>query len=255
MALRESLGNAIGWLLSPLTGVGSFLRQARLLHPEGAVYRARVTTLAGEGPLGEVAARLEGDALARVSSALWRGRKERIDVLGFAVRFRSDAQVSAKPSPEDQDLLFATIRQVWTLPLAPLTTDTHSFLRNDYYAVSPFEVHELGRVRWRLVRPLGGDRARTEDENENEGGDRWSELQRVAERGEAVFQLEVRRAGGLAVWEPVAAIHLMEKVDVDQDALRFSPFRAGRGIHPRGLVHAIRKGTYLASQAARPAHR
>jgi hypothetical protein len=47
----------------------------------------------------------------------------------------------------------------------------------------------------------------------------------------------------------VARIHLLEAVDVDQDLLRFSPFRAGRGIVPRGFVHALRRGAYTASRA------
>ncbi|MEO8183439.1 MAG: hypothetical protein ABI895_31785 [Deltaproteobacteria bacterium] len=42
-------------------------------------------------------------------------------------------------------------------------------------------------------------------------------------------------------------------LDLDQEALRFDPFRAGRGVTPVGFVHALRRATYLASQRARPA--
>jgi len=41
-------------------------------------------------------------------------------------------------------------------------------------------------------------------------------------------------------------------VNIDQAALRFSPFRTGRGIVPRGLIHASRIVPYPASQLARP---
>jgi hypothetical protein len=44
-------------------------------------------------------------------------------------------------------------------------------------------------------------------------------------------------------------------VELDQEALRFDPFRDGRGITPVGFVHSMRKLTYLASQRARPHHR
>ena len=36
------------------------------------------------------------------------------------------------------------------------------------------------------------------------------------------------------------------------DTMRFSPFRSGRGIFPRGLVQNLRRATYALSQAARP---
>jgi hypothetical protein len=38
---------------------------------------------------------------------------------------------------------------------------------------------------------------------------------------------------------------------LDREALRFDPFRSGRGVRPVGFVHSMREGTYLASQAAR----
>ncbi len=41
---------------------------------------------------------------------------------------------------------------------------------------------------------------------------------------------------------------------VDQAALHFSAFNDGKGIVPRGFVHAIRLAVYPASQEGRPAH-
>jgi hypothetical protein len=53
-------------------------------------------------------------------------------------------------------------------------------------------------------------------------------------------------------WEPVARIVLLEPARLDQERLRFSPFRDGMGISPRGFVHGLRRATYLLSQIARP---
>jgi hypothetical protein len=49
----------------------------------------------------------------------------------------------------------------------------------------------------------------------------------------------------------VAEIALRERVPVNQQALRFTPFRAGRGIVPSGFVQAARAAAYAASQAGR----
>jgi hypothetical protein len=71
-------------------------------------------------------------------------------------------------------------------------------------------------------------------------------------RNEAWFRLEVQLAGG-RTWEPVALIRLVRRVQLDDQALRFSPFRNGKGLTPRGFVHQLRRATYLLSQITRPA--
>jgi hypothetical protein len=239
---REAMGLAGGVALAPLAALGSTVRRARLFHPEGVVYRAEVRPLVTEGPAGAVARRLAGPALVRLSNAWWRGGKEWIDVLGCAVRFRHDARPSTAAAPDDQDMLFATIRWPWTTPIAPLATDPHSFLHDDYHGVSPFEVRELGLVKWRLRSP--GVRGT--------GPDRAARLERAVRDGTAVLRLEVRRKVLGAPFEPIAAIELRERAPLDQAAMRFDPFRAGRGVHPRGFVQALRVAAYAASQRARP---
>src|SRR6202162_1228407 len=59
-----------------------------MFHPEGSVYRARVEAV--PGPFSMLAQRLEGPALARPSTAWWRGGKEWLDALGIAVRLGRD---------------------------------------------------------------------------------------------------------------------------------------------------------------------
>jgi hypothetical protein len=243
MRLSESVGMKLGGVLSPVTAMISRLRHARIFHPDGIVLRAQVDALGQGGPLGRLAERLAGPALVRLSSAWWKGDKEWPDDLGCAVRFRGATDISPEPAPGDQDLLFATIRTPFTTLPAVLTTNPHDFLANDYYAVSPFNVPELGSVKWRLVSSGASP----------EAGSRRERLRRAVEEGRARLRLELRGPGAFKAWTPVAELHLIEFVELDQAALRFSPFRVGRGIEPRGLVHAMRAWTYARSQAARPA--
>jgi hypothetical protein len=48
---------------------------------------------------------------------------------------------------------------------------------------------------------------------------------------------------------------LLHVLDLDQEALRFDPFRAGRGIVPVGFVQWVRRLTYASSQRLRPGAR
>lgn len=244
----EHLGRWIGDALAPVTGFVSSLRRARMFHPDGVVYVARVEPL-GEGgrDVAAVAARLAGPAIVRLSSAWWRGEKEWLDVLGLAVRFVSpDCVGDSFPSDRDQDLLLATIRFPWTTPFAPLTTRVSTFLWNHFHAVSPFEVDGLGRVKLRLRSPrIANSEARPRAEH----------LAGAVAAGLAVYQLEARRLERPSYrrsWEAIARVILERPIDIDQAALRFSPFRGGRGIRPIGFVHHLRASTYAASQRSRP---
>jgi hypothetical protein len=68
--------------------------------------------------------------------------------------------------------------------------------------------------------------------------------------GRAVWSLEARRILTLR-WHPVARITLDRATTLDQAALAFDPFRAGLGLQPVGVVHAIRRAAYAASRAGR----
>jgi hypothetical protein len=165
-------------------------------------------------------------------------------VLGCALRFRRDEEATAEPAEDDQDLLFATILRPWTMPLAPLTTDSRDYLGNDYYAVSPFDVGARARVFFRL-HP-------TPAREQREGG-RGARLESAVARGGARLQLGVAR-GPFGPWKPLCDVLLERVAEVDGEALQFRPFRAGRGLEPRGFIHALRLGVYRASQRARPSH-
>lgn len=70
--------------------------------------------------------------------------------------------------------------------------------------------------------------------------------------GQAVLVLEAQ-ASLLSPYQPLAEVRVARRLDLDQEALRFSPFRTGRGIEPRGFVHGLRRAVYPVSQAVRPA--
>lgn len=246
MRIGEILGFAAGAVIAPLAAVVSVLRRGRAVHRSGVVYRAEVTADALSGAEKEAGLRLAGPALVRFSSGLWRAETERRpDLLGVAIRFRKDMTVSALPAQGDQDLLFATLRRAWLFLPAAFTTNVKSFLWDDYYTVSKLDSEELGLVKFRLVTPRIPDN----------GQSREQALEQAVKDGTAVLALQARDVRRGAVYEPVARIRLIERVDVDEDALRFSPFRAGRGIVARGFLNAVRVLPYAASQLARPQHR
>jgi hypothetical protein len=236
----ERCGLVMGRWLAPLTAAASAQRRARMFHPDGVTYYAEVTAIAASPDLAAAADRLTGTALARFSTALWRGGREWPDVLGVALRF-------AAPHSSQQDLLFATIRFPWTTPFGPLATDVHSFTWNHYHAVSPFELDGVGRAKLRLRSP------RIENDTD---APRARHLSDLVARDRARFVLECRRLASSPFsrrWEPLAGVRLTAPAHVDQQALRFSPFRDGAGIHPVGFVHALRVAAYQSSQDARPA--
>ncbi|HEY5938550.1 MAG TPA: hypothetical protein VIU61_28055, partial [Kofleriaceae bacterium] len=88
-AVRERLGERIGGVWAPFVGMLSRLRRARMFHPDGHTFRGVVVPACEpDETYGALAAALSGRVLARFSGALWRGERERLDVLGLALRMR-----------------------------------------------------------------------------------------------------------------------------------------------------------------------
>jgi len=246
MQVRERIGTAIGKALAPVIAAVSRFRRARTFHPRGLVFVGRSEPIIG-GAFANLGADLDGQILARCSGALWKRPSERFDVLGMALRFRSargdDHPFDARAVPGDRDLLFATIRSPLTMAFSPFTTNAHDFLANRFFAVAPFEVHENDRVELRLV---------AIDPPQNPGT-RADKLRAAVDAGRCVWHLEARKTL-TRDWHAVARITFEREHEVDQEALHFDAFRTGAGLAPVGLVHAIRKAVYSASQHARPAH-
>lgn len=240
--LREQLGDTIGGLWSPIVNRISHLRHARMFHPEGLLFSGQLEVVPG-GPYEGIASQLGHTVLARLSGALRRGGRESLDVLGIGLRMHRGHKLKSHAVATDQDLLFATIRSPLTLGLAPFTTSSHDFFANRYYAVSPFALEGMHRVELRLS-PIG---------KPAHEGSRADKLRAAVAAGDARFELAARKTLHFG-WEPIAKITLTKESELDQEALRFDPFQNGAGIVPVGVIHAIRKRVYAASQAARPTH-
>lgn len=249
MSLLEGVGEVLGWAVSPAAAVASAARRARVFHPVGTVLRAEVTALPGAALVA--VPDLGGPALVRLSGALWKRAERLPDTLGCAVRIGPPGRPPALlPAPGDQDLLFATIPSAALLLVSPLLTDVRDYLTNVYPALGEFEVEGGARVELRL-RPLEAAPARR--------GGRTARLLAAVDAGAAALAIEARAVGPSRRadddWTPVAAVRLLEALDHDPPGLAFDPFQAGRGVTPRGLVHAMRRAPYAASQRARGAGR
>ncbi len=242
----EGAGTVAGGVIAPAFAAISFARRARTFHPRGDTFVAAVAACpSDDAAITALAARLEGAALVRMSGALSKRRREWLDVLGCAIRFRgSHAEVSAE-SPSvtstDQDVLFATIWRPWTMAFSLFTTNARDYLANDYHAVSPFDIEGVGRGFFRL-RPLVHAKADARSRRER--------LDEAVANGTAGFRIELRR-GSIGPWSPVATVTFERAADVADEQLRFSAFHTGRGLVPRGFVHAMRRPTYALSQRGR----
>lgn len=276
----EKCGKLVGYALGWLTYCVSYLRSARTFHPVGLLFKADVTTAVVPGSLPEVdvrdtaesqdflrhlATRLAGPALLRFSTALWKDENERLDVLGCAVRFSVDHSFGPLPRSGDQDLLFATVSHPLLTLLAPFVTDPHDFRTNTFYAVSPFSVeHERSVIglctsvlfRLRFLKP---DLPMTEGSEEGASESRSDKLRSSVRKHQALMEISIRFTHGTGVWHPLVRISIRTKLekgrDIDDAALRFSPFQVGKGIHPRGFVHYLRVGAYSLSQSGRASRR
>ncbi len=216
-----------------------------MFHPVGNTFEGRIDGTA-TGRLAELGRRLDGRALARCSGALWKHPREHFDVLGIALRLRHDARpFGSGLESGDQDLLFATIISPLTMPLSPLTTNAHDFLANIYYGVAPFAAARNLRVKLRLRPLVRPDPSASHEETRDD------RLRIAVAAGRAIFALEARRTL-TPTWYPLARVTLEREVVIDQQSLRFDPFHADAGLIPVGLVHAIRRAAYAASQQARP---
>lgn len=193
------------------------------------------------------ATRLAGSGLIRLSSAWWK-TGELPDLLGVGLRIGRDDR---EGEGDEQDLLFASARSLVTLVPAALRTDVHDFLANDYFAIAPYELEGVGRVKLKL-RSRGPS---------PDGHDRASRLRAAVEAGQTGFDLLVARGtGGTEDYEPFVHVWIGEPLELDDEKLRLTPEHAGRGLRPVGFVNAARRLAYDASRraraiaAARPAH-
>ena len=250
MDVGGAIGRVIGVLVAPVAAVGSFVRGARIFHPDGVVYRADVHADASEGARGKLARRLAGQALVRLSSAMRRekaGTSPR-DILGLSLRFNTSRGAGAATGARFQDLLLLSLQHLWQLPFGALLTNPRDFLANDYHALLPFRVDGLGVVRFRIVPEVGAAEG-------DEGMWRLERLEHAVRESRAVLHLQMKGKERGATWKPLATLVLRERLYIDQSDLRFTPFHDGAGIEPVGFLQGLRWAVYPASQAGRELRR
>lgn len=231
----EQLGRTAGWLVAaPTFAALSALRRSRPLHPHGSLLEGSCVPAPAPDDLAPIAEATAGAVLGRFSGALWKNPTTHLpDVLGCALRIGGE-----------QDLLFATIQRPWTTALAPLTTDVDDYLANYYFAVSPFTLADVPRRFYLRLRPI-----RTELGSGVDRDDRLHATLRLAGVGLAIEASYRARIG----YQEIARVTFdrIATPDAEGEAIRFDPFKTGRGIRPSGAIHALRRGAYAASQATR----
>jgi hypothetical protein len=235
-ALGLGLLFAVGAALGLAIGVGfvlvSWLRGARAVHADGVVCRGELTA---HDPS---AARLAGPALVRLSGALEGQATAGTDVLGVEIRLQRTA--SDDTAAGDQDLLLGSFESFHTAARDRARTNAGDYLANGYSTVTRWWLTRHGPVILRLLPPPPAARDR--------GADRLARLDADLRSDRARFALAVDTAAG-----PVALgeLRLVERLAVDDRALRPSMFRQGRGVRPLGLRNGIRATVYPMSQLAR----
>ena len=229
MKIIESLGWFLGFPLGLLTGVVSFLRGARMFHPRGIIVLSEVHNLTDE-------VHFPSKALVRFSSAWWK-EEEWMDVLGVSIRFGASGE-SLKPSPAEQDLLFASFQRPWQIGLGPFITEFHDFFHNEYFSVSPFS-YKKQSVEFKLTPEFYHQVTGTRDEKL---------LQDIQDQAE--LRLWMRKIPEQE-WLAIADIKLSQELKLNQEELKFNPFQNGLAIYPQGFIQHLRIGSYQLSQWGR----
>lgn len=243
--------------------VSGVVRNSRTFHPDGRVFRGSIRPLqtadasyarAAEGLAGSVLMRI-GMGLMKKGSPRWLA--DRIpDAPSIAVRIASspDEITLDGPSAECLDLLCTSGGdRLWKLILNLSTGGfmfgLHKFdyFKNLYHTSVPYRIDDGKRDLWIRLVPDMETPGLPKDGPARENG-----LTTAVAR-QAVLRLEVQPIGdSRQPFVPIAEIRFEEEIEIDQEALHFSPFTA-RGFEPHGLLTEVRKSVYPASAGDRPA--
>jgi hypothetical protein len=229
-AIGRAVDRTVGRWVAPVFGLLSRVRGARALHPNGRVYTA-VIEVAPAAPMRPGRYR----AMVRFSRGI--GLPEPWpDALGLAVRlFDADGEGGV------QDLLLtssspAVVRRHLVFPARGYGKAFYS---------SVLSVRADGRAVVVGARPIWSGPQRPLV--------RLAELDRAV--GAELRGFELLLAQAIGVWTPLARIYLDQPVQAgDSEALRFDPYHHSGGLAPIGMLNAVRRRSYAASQA-QPAKR
>ena len=232
-------------MLAPVLTFGTLLRQARIFHPRGIYFKAKVEPAMDVDPkFAELADHLsKGDTLMRLSAAMSKMRRGVLpDVLGVAMRFNTTANDDYAVQKNTQDLLMVTSKTAMMLPFAMLRTNQNDFLANLYYGMGCYALADQSGMQLRLtpLRQAGGS-----------GQDRYDMMREAVATDEVAFMLEVASPTKPDHWMPLVRIRLLEEVEMDDRKVSFWPFSAAQDIRPQGFIQFMRPVPYLSSQWAR----
>jgi len=244
--------------------VSGVLRNARTFHPDGRVFQGTVRSLhPQDASLALAADRLEGAALIRMGMGVMKKGAP----VWFADRIPDAPSIALRISsspPDEIDLhgqsgdsldLLSTAGgdRLWklllNLALGGGMYGLHQFdyFRNVYYADVPYRIDDGKDDIWIRLVPDMETPGLPQDGAAREDG-----LTRAVAR-HALVRIEVQRVGdSRAPFVPIAEIRFEEEIQIDQEALHFSPV-AARGLEPHGLLTEVRKSVYPASVRSRAA--
>lgn len=236
-AVDRLVDATVGRLAGPAFGLGSLVRRARVFHPRGRTFTARVQIRGDHRFAGTVLGRAAThDGLVRFSRGA--GLPEPMpDLLGLALRLHLSG---AGHGPEDvQDVLMISSAPapLWRHVLVP----SRDYGDTSYSTLTPFRV--------------GGETVLLGARPEQTGPARslvTLDALEAAVAGDRI-RFELATATPLGPWTPVGTVALGGPVpDEAGEGLRYTPFHRAGGIEPVGVVNDLRRRAYADSQAARP---
>jgi hypothetical protein len=203
-----------------------------VFHPYGAAFEGSLTVEPPDAARLGVAlldVHAEHECIVRFSRGA--GLPEPLpDILGMAVRV-----IERGPAHRTQDLLLVTAGEQTVL--RHLFRPSASYTGHHYSSLVPYRV--AGVTRLFGARPLVATDART-----------CAALASLVTAGHAEFVLETATVAG--PWQPFGTVRLRRELAPDAaERLRFDVANSGPGIEAVGVLNALRRQAYPASQEAR----
>jgi hypothetical protein len=225
-AVDRLVDSTAGRLAGPAFGLGSFLRRARVLHPRGRSFTARVRCSGDPRFAGTVLGEAgRHDGVVRFSRGAgvpepWP------DVLGLALR------LDLADGPQDLLLVSSASAPLARHAIRP----ARDYGAPHYSSITPFRLGATTVVLGARAEHVGAPRP----------------LERLAQLEDAVdavrFRLLVAEPTG--PWTTAGVVELGPPVPGER--VRYTPFHRAGGLEPVGAVNALRRRAYADSQAARP---
>lgn len=231
---NELLTRAGGTALGAVFAAGAAVRRGKVLHPDGAVFEARlVVPGAAPAPAGAELLATPGEHRGFVRFSRGIGLPRPLpDLLGLALR------VLDAYGPEDhQDLLLtsSSARRIVHHGFLP----ARDVQDRPYSSALPFRA---GGERFLIGALPCADSPRPP------GATELDRARAAARTGRLRFELAVARPGRR--FEPVADLHVGAPLPAEYDAVAFDPWRTGGGLEPAGSINAMRRRVYPLAHAA-----